>query len=64
MALCDSCVFYDRSDDEFRQNFDDVIAEDEDEREKHYCPMYNDHIPFAISHENEDCEYYLKRHKK
>lgn len=61
MVLCDSCFFYDRRYDEFCQNYDDVIVEDADERKKHYCPMYNDHIPFAISYENGDCAYYLQK---
>lgn len=59
MALCDNCMFLTKNHDEFRQMFDDTIVIDGDERQKHYCPMYNDHIPFDIFYENADCPYYI-----
>ena len=62
MALCDSCQNYDKSYDEFRQNYDDVIIENGDKRQKHYCNMYDDHIPFGIFYENENCVYYRQDH--
>lgn len=60
MALCDSCEFYNGSYDKFHQNYDDVVEENADKRKKHYCPMYDDHIPFTIYYENGDCPYYLQ----
>ena len=45
--------------DTFRQRYDDVI--DGEKREKHFCPMYLDHIPFDISYENAKCEFYEPR---
>lgn len=59
MALCDSCMFYDKKHDEFRQQYDDVI--DGDKLEKHYCPMYDDHIPHDIFHKGGDCPFYVKK---
>ena len=41
MALCDNCLFYKKEQDEFRQEYDDVIVIDSKEKPHHYCPMYN-----------------------
>ena len=59
MALCDTCAFFSESFDEFRQKFDDVI--DGDKQEKHFCTMYDDHIPHNIYHKNGDCPFYLPK---
>ncbi len=59
MALCNSCFFFKRDYDEFRIKYDDV-AKEKKEPDKHYCPMYADHIPFNIFYKNADCEYYEK----
>lgn len=61
MALCDSCMFYDKKHDEFRQQYDDTVEVNGDKREKHYCPMYDDYIPYNIFYDNGKCEYYQKR---
>lgn len=60
MALCSSCFFFDEEYDDFRKQYDDVVKEKK-EPEKHYCPMYYDHIPHDIYHKNADCDYYEKR---
>lgn len=60
MALCDTCAFYNKQIDEFRQQYDDTIIENADSRQKHYCPMYDDNIPLDISYNNGDCPYYQK----
>lgn len=58
MALCDTCMFYNKQYDEFRQQYDDVI--DGENREKHFCTMYDDNIPLDITYKNADCPHYLK----
>ena len=57
MALCNSCPFFKREYDDFRKEYDDVIEEGKT-KEKHYCPMYADHIPFDIFYKNADCDFY------
>ena len=59
MALCDNCKNYKKEYDEFRQSFDDVI--DGDKQEKHFCTMYDDHIPHNIFYKGSDCPYYLPK---
>lgn len=59
MALCDNCMFFKASYDEFRKNYDDII--DQNKTENHFCPMYDDHIPYKIFNENGDCPYYSKK---
>lgn len=61
MALCDNCLFYKKEQDEFRQNYDDVVVIDSKEKPHHYCPMYNDHIPQEIWYNNGNCPYYEKK---
>lgn len=61
MALCDNCKFYDKEHDEFRQQYDDVVKINGDKREKHYCIMYTDYIPFDIFYNNGDCPYHLPK---
>lgn len=56
MVLCDNCVFYKKEYDSFRQNYDDIV--DGDKRTKHYCPMYDDHIPHGIFYNGDDCPFH------
>ena len=63
MALCDTCRFYSKQHDEFRQKFDDVIIKGDKSYEKHFCPMYSDNIPNDIYYKNGDCIYYEKATK-
>lgn len=60
MALCDSCKWYDKENDDFRGNYDDRMKEN-DKRENHYCIMYDDSIPKEIWYENGDCPYYRRK---
>lgn len=59
MRLCDTCFFMRKEHDEFRQLYDDIIIEDADPRQKHYCPMYSDHIPHSIYYDGANCEYFM-----
>lgn len=58
MALCDNCLFYDKAEDEFRQEYDDCLVVGYDEPPKHYCPMYDNNIPMKIFYKNADCQFY------
>lgn len=57
MALCDSCLFYNKEYDFSIQQFDDV-PKIGNELETHFCPMYLEGIPNEIYYDNGDCEYY------
>ena len=64
MALCDTCINYNKEYDEYRQQFDDVIQLNGDKREKHHCLMYDDYIPNKIFHENGKCPYFMSKEPK
>lgn len=61
MALCDNCMLYNKQEDEFRQQYDDVVEIDGDKRQKHYCSMYDDNIPNKIFYENGDCPFHIPK---
>ena len=61
MALCDKCALFDRSYNEFRSQYDDVIEIDGDKREKKYCVMYSNSIPQNITYNNGDCPYFTPK---
>ena len=61
MALCDNCMLYNKQEDEFRQQYDDVVEIDGDKRQKHYCSMYDDNIPYKIFYENGDCLFHIPK---
>lgn len=61
MALCENCEFYNKDYAELRKNFDDCIIVGEDKREKDFCVMYEDFIPFEITYENKKCPHYMRR---
>ncbi len=64
MALCDSCLHYRKGFDKLGQIHDDVVIEtDNDKRQKHFCPMYDDHIPNDIYYDNADCEFYMNKNR-
>lgn len=58
MALCDSCIYYKKEYDEFRQSYDDVVVIDSTTPKKHFCRMYNSNIPKGIWYDNKNCPYY------
>ena len=60
MGLCSTCVHMNREQDEFRQQFDDVIVEG-DNTVHHFCPMYDDHIPDKIFYADGDCPFYYAK---
>ena len=55
MNQCKSCVFYNAELDEFRQSYFDTAT---DNHERHYCSMYESHIPFDVVDDKETCEYH------
>ena len=61
MALCDTCNWYDKEYDEFRERYDDRIKDGGDQREKHHCPAYDNIIPPKIWYENGNCPYYVRK---
>jgi len=58
MALCDSCIFYNKQYDELRQETIDTKNLNGGE---HFCFMYQQEIPAAIWQHNADCEYFEKK---
>lgn len=60
MALCNSCVFYDKAYHEFVARYEDSDSEIDNKREKDHCRMYSDFIPYDITCENGNCRYYEK----
>ena len=58
--LCESCLNYSKSYDEFRQQYYDAIKLD-DNIEKHGCVMYDDCIPAKIWADKDKCPYYIKK---
>ena len=58
MALCDKCKYYNELYDEFRESYDDQIVDGENKK-AHFCPMYADHIPFGITYDGSDCEFFM-----
>lgn len=61
MINCKNCKYYSKEFDEFRQQFDDVIVVGQENREKHYCIFYNDHIPSEIWGNKENCPYFEQK---
>lgn len=57
MALCDKCLFYDKQNDEKRQQYNDVAIA-EGKNEKHFCPMFLSGIPNKIFYRNGNCRYF------
>jgi hypothetical protein len=60
MALCKDCLFYSEEYDGARQTGVDVVVVDNPDPEQHFCPMYDNHIPFDIFYSNGNCEFYEK----
>ena len=60
MEYCKSCVFYDEEYDTLRQSGDDVFIVGQDEHEKHYCHLHDDHIPTEIVNGDGVCEYRMR----
>lgn len=58
MKQCKSCVFYNAELDGFRQNYVDIAT---DNHERHFCPMYDWHIPFDIVDDKKICEFHTTK---
>ena len=58
---CDNCIFYRKEEDEFRQQFVDMIVLDSNAPEPHFCPMYDDQIPDGIYYKGESCDLYIEK---
>lgn len=63
MALCDKCKNYSKSYDEFQHSYDDQIIVGE-KRVAHFCRMYTDHIPYDITYNEGDCQFYIPKDEK
>lgn len=61
MALCDTCAYYRAEYNEFRRDYEDSVSDADKGPEKHYCPMYDDHIPDDIYRDGADCPFYAKK---
>lgn len=57
MGLCNKCLHMQKRYDEFRQAYvdTDIIGEN---KEQHFCPMYDDNIPNDIYYGDSKCEYF------
>ena len=60
-ALCETCLHYREEFDSFRQLYDDSVPEADDSPERHFCSIYDDHIPHDIYYKDADCLYYSER---
>ena len=60
MEYCKKCIFYDKEYDEMRQSGDDVVIVGKDQKEKHYCRMYDTAIPEKIVDGKAECEYHAE----
>ena len=58
---CSNCEFYNKQEDQFRQQFVDILRIGEDEPQQHFCPMYDSHIPTEIYYDGGKCKYYTKK---
>lgn len=61
MAKCYNCLFYDKSYDDFRQEYDDVIKIGDDQPPKHYCSMYDSNIPADIFYKEAACPFFVPK---
>ena len=59
MAYCDNCIHWNESNNAMKQEWDDVVVEGEPEKERFYCPMYEDAIPDGV-HERGPCPYFFE----
>ena len=64
MAYCDTCQFWNERINEFRLDYDDEIIIGDKSKPPKYCIMYDDRIPEAITYNNAECEFYLKREEE
>lgn len=57
---CNKCANYEAEYDAFRQKYVDVLKESTKERQQHFCPMYDGHIPEEIYYDGKKCPYFGK----
>lgn len=61
MGLCEKCILMREDYDSLNGLHDDVIDESGDIRQKHYCPAYEDYIPYGIYYDGAECEYFIEK---
>lgn len=61
MALCDRCITYMKSYDEFYRDFDDALEEAHEQPDMHFCMSYKNGIPKNISDGSGNCEYFIPK---
>jgi hypothetical protein len=59
MGECKTCRFYDKGFDDAQAMLDDMIVEDQQDVERHFCPFftYPEHIPPETYDSNKHCKY-------
>ena len=62
MEYCKKCFFYNAEYDESVQQYDDTLKL-HNANEKHYCPMYDSHIPTDIINGKKKCEFHIEKDK-
>ena len=60
MEYCKKCIFYDKDYDELLQSGDDILLAGEEQKEKHYCRLYDKHIDDDIVSGKKECEYHAE----
>lgn len=62
MKQCELCEFYDKEYDELLQSGDDVIIVGQEDKENHYCPMYDMAVVADdIINDKAKCKYFVLR---
>lgn len=60
MEYCKTCIFYDAEYNEMMQGTDDFIVEGEEQHNKYYCRVYDEHAPFDVVEGRKRCEHYTE----
>ena len=70
MKQCEKCFSYEKWYDDLIRSGDDVILDDEEPVDKHYCHLYSppageypDCIPQSIIEDKEECDAFIPREK-
>lgn len=61
MKQCQKCIFYDKEYDELFQSGDDIVIIGEEDKEKHYCRLFDGAIDHDIITDRKECNCRVKK---